>query len=270
MAVSTMFSAEYIKKMITLRNNDVATRASSSSHIEYHFLEDSFEHDKDVVLNLLQNEVNFLCVFVIFRRDHVRFQNNHHDIIMISSTNIPFDHHWGYLLLGNYLTCHAPSSPSISFILYDGSSNQGPNHLVTVTHLFDQQWWLMGLWLYSQADSYHSRDLNGEGFECDCRDCKSIVANKTFVPPFRRKPILHFIKGTKIYYSTSDGHISSNGGDHLVYLGMLFTENLLFRYYSMRHVYHYLGTTIANLIIHPPFYIKTGYYELYDRYSIPL
>ena len=221
-----MFGAEYIKKMIALHNNDVATRASSSSHIEYHFLEDSFEHDKDVALNLLQNEVNFLHVFVIFRRDHVKFRNNHHGI-MILPTNIPFDHHRGYLLLGNYLTRHAPSSNSLCFILYDGSFTQGPNHLVTVTHLFDQQWWLMELWLFGRADTYHSRDLSyGWGFERDCRDCTSIVANKIFASPFCRKPILLSIEGTKIYYSTSDGRIFSNGGEHLVYLGVLFSVQL--------------------------------------------
>jgi hypothetical protein len=83
MADSTMYGAGYIKKMTTMA-------------IKYHFLEDSFDFNENVVLNLLQNEVNFLRVFVIFRRDHVRFRN-HHDDIKISPTNIPF-HHKDYLL----------------------------------------------------------------------------------------------------------------------------------------------------------------------------
>lgn len=119
-----MNGAEYnIKKMVT-------SFVIGQTELN-HFLEDSFDFNKNVALSIQQNELNNLRVLIIFQRDHVRFRNNHHNN-KIQYFHTPSNHGGNLLFRVRNSTLHNPFPSVYPFILYNGNSNRGPNHLVFV------------------------------------------------------------------------------------------------------------------------------------------
>eukprot|EP00984_Skeletonema_dohrnii_P025021 scaffold14166_cov175-Skeletonema_dohrnii-CCMP3373.AAC.1 len=244
-----MAGAEYIKNMITVRNNDNATVALSSSRLEYHFLDDSFDYVNSVVVRLQLNEVANLRNLVIFQRDHVRYRSSHHNNNIPFGINTLFDHRKSLLIFGDYPACHVPPSSLFPSLLSFAISGSRPKQLVLVTHSFVQPCCLFVRWMYGLWEFLHQGGLiQGEDSDRDCKDSNSVYANIIFVSLSYGEHIIRYIEVMN-YCSNTDGHISCNRAEQAsIYLGLVSYDRIdagLSQIYGLR----WLITNGARMLI---------------------